>query len=211
MEDLIEAYLSVYEDSDIAKRAKDAVEHQRKGTHGDDHEMEKESEESTKAVKKATKYKGPKVTPSLPESYDIILEYLMNEGFADTEQNAITIMANMSEAWIDEILDEAQIMSVSGPGGLKHMINPNVLKLQNAAARERQERQAKTNKTKDSENTRRFQQTAKKSIERLNAKPGEDSGDYDSGYYGDDDTSDGKRHYSLSRTNRADRQRRAKG
>ena len=120
MKDLIEAYLSVYEESDVAERTKKAVEHQRKGTHGDDHEMEKESKESTKAVKKATKYKGPKVTPSLPESYDVVLEYLMNEGYADTEENAITIMANMSEEWIDEILDEAAdnvIMTVKSPSG----------------------------------------------------------------------------------------------
>lgn len=192
MKDLIEAYLSVYEESDVAERTKKAVEHQRKGTHGDYHEMEKESEESTNAVKKATKHRGPKVTPSLPESYvelnqkrqnkmgdqvlrhmkrgtdddwekiynienqrdtqtpevskaksaanrnrpeaekrsktvnetvdlyDVILEHLLDEGYADTEENAITIMANMSEAWIDGILDEAAdnvIMTVKSPSG----------------------------------------------------------------------------------------------
>lgn len=51
----------------------------------------------------------------------------------------------------------------------------------------------------------------RKSIQRLNAKPGEDDGRYDDGYYGDDDTSDGKRHYSLSHTNRDARRRRASG
>lgn len=199
MQDLIEAYLSVYEDSDIKSRAKAAVDHQRHGDHGDDDALQK----ATKAVKKATRYpgrKGPKVTPSLPESYDefdegfkrmnrtkiegqterlkksgakdrfggsraeildtvskqldtpderrfstdtsrrnkkgvrahlaardaaladiqkygfhedvdlydVILDHLLDEGYADTEENAITIMANMSEEWIDEILDEAK-------------------------------------------------------------------------------------------------------
>jgi hypothetical protein len=111
MDHLQEAYLSVYEESEVAKRAKDAVKHQRAGYHGDDDAMEKESEASTKSVKKATKYKGPKVMPSMAEevdTYDVILSHLLDEGFADTEKNAITIMANMSEAWIDEILDEAK-------------------------------------------------------------------------------------------------------
>lgn len=195
MEDLIEAYLSVYEESDVAKRTREAVGHQRKGTHGDDHEMERESEESTKAVKKATRHKGPKVTPSLPESYDefdegfkrmnrdkierqakklggdrgdvlrdvadrmdteaerkystsqarknragagseyrkaqelrarddakadfkkyglpesvdlydVVLDHLLNEGYADTEENALTIMANMSEEWRQSIVGD---------------------------------------------------------------------------------------------------------
>jgi len=213
MEDLIEAYLSVYEDSDIKSRAKAAVDHQRHGDHGDDDALQK----ATKAVKKATRYpgrQGPKTTPSLPESvdlYDVILDYLLDEGYADSEQNVITIMANMSEEWIDGILDEAQIMSVSGPGGLKHMINRNVLKLQNAAAKEAQGRKEKERTEKETQNTERAAKASKSSIGRLNAKPGEDSGDYDSGYHGDDDTSDGSRHYSLSHTNRSNRKRRAKG
>ena len=260
MEDLIEAYLSVYEDSDIAKRAKNAVGHQRKGTHGDDHEMEKESEESTKAVKKATKYpgrQGPKVTPSLPESYDefdegfkrmnrdkierqakrlggdkgdvlravadkmdteverkystsqarknraggagseyrkgkelqarddakadfkkyglpesvdlydVVLEHLLDEGYADTEENAITIMANMSEAWIDGILDEAQIMSVYNKDkGVIKKINPNILRLQNAAARERQGRQETERSATNARNAARLDAANKKGIDR---------------------------------------------
>jgi hypothetical protein len=174
MDHLQEAYLSVYEESEVAKRAKDAVEHQRAGYHGDDDAMEKESEASTKSVKKATKYKGPKVMPSMAEAvdsegrayrnpsdrkpstsssgsrpvmatpyknaaakgqelertnpkeaaanrkrlagsilsqsneevdlYDVILSHLLDEGFADTEKNAITIMANMSEEWKEKIM-----------------------------------------------------------------------------------------------------------
>lgn len=254
MQDLIEAYLSVYEDSDIKSRAKAAVDHQRHGDHGDDDALQK----ATKAVKKATKYpgrQGPKVTPSLPESYDefdegfkrmnrgkierqasrlggdkgdilrdvanrmdteaerkystsqarknragagseyrkgkelqarddakadfkkyglpesvdlydVVLDHLLDEGYADTEENAITIMANMSEEWIDEIIDEAQIMSVSGPGGLKHMINPNVLKLQNAAAKERQGRQARERAAKEARNAARLDDANKSGIDR---------------------------------------------
>lgn len=39
--------------------------------------------------------------------FDYLLEYLVAEGYADTNDNAIAIMANMSEAWKEEILDEA--------------------------------------------------------------------------------------------------------
>jgi hypothetical protein len=39
--------------------------------------------------------------------YDIVLEHLLDEGFADTEEAATVIMANMSEEWREEILDEA--------------------------------------------------------------------------------------------------------
>lgn len=40
------------------------------------------------------------------ESYDIVLSHLLDEGYADTEQAAVAIMANMSEEWIDSIIAE---------------------------------------------------------------------------------------------------------
>ena len=47
---------------------------------------------------------------SLMQSYDLydtILEYLISEGYADTNENALVIMANMSEDWKEEIINEA--------------------------------------------------------------------------------------------------------
>jgi len=294
MEDLIEAYLSVYEESDVAKRTREAVGHQRKGTYGGDHEMERESEESTKAVKKATRHRGPKVTPSLPESYDefdegyeelpvdkmmaksksitrrqrkpgeprwteddqrasdirkaagthsrakvkkieqanrargnqqeqvdlfdVVLNHLLDEGFADTEQNAITIMANMSEEWIDGIIDEASvygarkgtIRSVIGKGGksIKYVQSGGDIVAGDKAAQARASAASTTRDGRNRANAARFQQAAKKSIQTLNANPGEDPENYGNT---DDDHSGGERHYKLKHTNRADRQRRAKG
>ncbi len=52
--------------------------------------------------------------------YDIVLEHLLDEGFAETEEAATVIMANMSEEWRQEILDEAAdnvIMTVKSPSG----------------------------------------------------------------------------------------------
>lgn len=40
------------------------------------------------------------------DAYDLVLEYLLDEGFADNEESAVQIMSNMSEEWRDEILGE---------------------------------------------------------------------------------------------------------
>jgi hypothetical protein len=42
--------------------------------------------------------------------YDVVIDYLLDEGFADTEESAEVIMVNMSEEWRDEIL-EAKVES----------------------------------------------------------------------------------------------------
>jgi hypothetical protein len=46
--------------------------------------------------------------------YDLVLEYLLDEGLCETVENAEIMMAHMSEQWIDRIvegyqLDEAQV------------------------------------------------------------------------------------------------------
>ena len=40
--------------------------------------------------------------------FDYILEHLVAEGYADTNENALVIMTNMSEEWREEIIDEAR-------------------------------------------------------------------------------------------------------
>ena len=40
-------------------------------------------------------------------AYDIILEHLVAEGYADTNKSALVIMANMGEEWRENILDES--------------------------------------------------------------------------------------------------------
>ena len=44
-----------------------------------------------------------------PDLFDAILEHLIAEGYADTNESALAIMANMSEEWREEILDEARV------------------------------------------------------------------------------------------------------
>lgn len=46
--------------------------------------------------------------------YDLVLEYLITEGYADTNESALAIMANMSEEWRENICE------ISGMGGEVH-------------------------------------------------------------------------------------------
>ena len=41
--------------------------------------------------------------------FDYVLEHLIAEGYADTNESALVIMANISEEWREEILDEAYV------------------------------------------------------------------------------------------------------
>ena len=56
--------------------------------------------------------KNNKIIPGMAhESYDLfdyIMEYLITEGYADTNENALVIMANMSEDWRDSIVEGYQ-------------------------------------------------------------------------------------------------------
>jgi hypothetical protein len=42
------------------------------------------------------------------DNYDLVLEYLLDEGFCETEDKAEAMMAHMSEGWIESIIDEAK-------------------------------------------------------------------------------------------------------
>jgi F0F1-type ATP synthase epsilon subunit len=157
------------------------------------------------------------------DPFDVVQGYLIDEGYAETEEAAAVIMANMSEEWRESILDEASVYGArkgtirsviakgGGPGSIKYVASGGDIIAGDRAAQERSDAAEGKRAGKNRANAARAEQARKKSIERLNSKPGEDEGDYDSGYHGDDDTSDGKRHYSLSHSNRAARRRRASG
>jgi hypothetical protein len=53
--------------------------------------------------------KGPKkknvIRKEETDLFDIILEYLVAEGYADTNEAALAIMANMSEEWRESIVE----------------------------------------------------------------------------------------------------------
>ena len=51
--------------------------------------------------------KGTKVNTGYKESYEIVFDYLISEGYADTNEAALAIMASMSEEWKESIIVEA--------------------------------------------------------------------------------------------------------
>ncbi len=68
---------------------------------------------SEKMAREVSKKKGPKMVKKdgkwvkeALDYYDIILEYLIYEGYADTVENAEAIMVNMSEEWVGDIVEE---------------------------------------------------------------------------------------------------------
>jgi hypothetical protein len=52
-------------------------------------------------------YRKARLKKESHDLFDTILEHLVAEGYADTNESALAIMANMSEEWREEILDEA--------------------------------------------------------------------------------------------------------
>ena len=49
---------------------------------------------------------GPNTQTNSADLFDIVKGHLMSEGFADTEEAALVIMANMSEEWRQSIIEE---------------------------------------------------------------------------------------------------------
>ena len=48
--------------------------------------------------------------------FDLVKGYLINEGYADTEESALVIMANMSEEWTQSIIEQQNLNEVTGMG-----------------------------------------------------------------------------------------------
>ena len=42
------------------------------------------------------------------DHYELVLEYLLDEGLCDSQENAEAMMAHMSEGWISSIINEAK-------------------------------------------------------------------------------------------------------
>ena len=64
---------------------------------------------ATTAVKAATSpATPPKRTTQLfhTDLFDLVKGYLLDEGYADTEESALAIMSNMSEEWRDDIIEQ---------------------------------------------------------------------------------------------------------
>jgi hypothetical protein len=64
-------------------------------------------EERAEGGRQVLKDRGKVPKKGGKDMFEHILEHLVAEGYADTNESALVIMANMSEEWREEILDEA--------------------------------------------------------------------------------------------------------
>jgi hypothetical protein len=72
----------------------------------DEYKTEKESQSKLRSTNEST------------DLYDLVLEYLLDEGLCESVENAEIMMAHMSESWVESIIDEAAtIMAVKSPKG----------------------------------------------------------------------------------------------
>jgi hypothetical protein len=148
--------------------------------------------------------------------YDVILSHLIEEGYAETQEQAEVIMTNMSEEWREGILDEATIRSVTSSSGKKIYKSPeyssdertNISKTAHRQKRLKQRHYASTSDARDDQRSfdheeRQENKRRKHPTNIMNAKPGEAE------HYGADE-GDGH-HYDTVKTDRNARKRRASG
>ena len=69
------------------------------------------SEEAGKRVAAAAMFKQQAMEEVETDLFDYILEYLVAEGYADTNEAALVIMANMSEDWRQSIVEQSAIVT----------------------------------------------------------------------------------------------------
>ena len=67
--------------------------------------VDKKKQEAKKGIKGFIKRQAEKVVKRMSE--EAIIEYLIDEGYADTAEQASVIMSNMSERWIEEISESS--------------------------------------------------------------------------------------------------------
>jgi hypothetical protein len=113
---LMEAYYQVYSESEqldevssqTAMRASKEAD-RRAGMmahNGDKEGSSKKRKQAVNLYQKALQRSSKSEMNEDLDVYDLIMSHLLDEGYADTESDAEVIMANMSEEWLEGILDE---------------------------------------------------------------------------------------------------------
>ena len=75
------------------------------------------SKEAGERVAAAAMFKAQANEEVETDLFDVILEYLVAEGYADTNQAALAIMANMSEEWKHSIVEQMTVNVADVKGG----------------------------------------------------------------------------------------------
>ena len=108
---LLEAYSSIYEKKEEPEMKESEKGESEKGESGKDeggkHKEGKHPKGKEEKGEKVKEKEGKETEKEMKESadlFDYILEHLVSEGYADTNEAAIAIMANMSEDWKKSII-----------------------------------------------------------------------------------------------------------
>ena len=75
------------------------------------------SKEAGERVAAAAMFKAQAKEEVETDLFDVILEYLVAEGYADTNKTALAIMANMSEEWKHSIVEQMTVNVADVKGG----------------------------------------------------------------------------------------------
>jgi hypothetical protein len=111
----MEAYVSVYQEKKEVEQLDENVQDAVKGALEKGANFMKTNPVGKAVSKIIAPVGGGRKTPTATSGgyrkeeidlFDAILEHLVSEGYADTNESALVIMANMSEEWRRSILDE---------------------------------------------------------------------------------------------------------
>jgi hypothetical protein len=109
--DLMEAYSFIYEKKEAEKESGEKGESEKDESGKDEggkHKEGKHPKGKEEKGEKVTEKEGKEIEKEMKESadlFDYILEHLVSKGYADTNQAALAIMANMSEGWKKSIIE----------------------------------------------------------------------------------------------------------
>lgn len=111
MEDLSRVYLEMYEGYEpMTPERQGKVDRQVQKAHRDENLAVGKGDEAganKQMQRRIAMQSRQKMRTEDLDLYDLILDYLLDEGFCDDEEAATVIMTHMSEDWREEILDEA--------------------------------------------------------------------------------------------------------
>ena len=125
---LYEAYASVYNSAEYLEEAQHARENPEKYEDDERRKMSKKQRAMNDpktginspafAAFMAQQMGGKKKKKDVKEDvYEIILSYLLDEGYADNAHSAVAIMGNMSEEWRDSIIEDNSTGATKTVGG----------------------------------------------------------------------------------------------
>lgn len=116
--ELHEAYLGIYDNYLIEGKKKQIKKTAEYYTRGFSDATETPPDEIPAEVKKRAKEAAKKLVGE--DIYDLILDYLLDEGFASDLQSAQMIMSHMSIDWIDDIINENKATERFAPRGVSN-------------------------------------------------------------------------------------------